>query len=1210
MFSASPTRLLAALALLGAGLTVGAGPGAATVVDPYPFNDESLTLFKVPPYPASLISAGGRGVFDSLTLNGIVSQDYGLTTDDPTVFTDKLRHTWAHDEPYGDTGGQLNADPTRLVNAVSLAVGDLDGNGTATDPKVDAAYLVRGIAGGDDHLYVMGSQGQGFPLLADKAITGGALSLAMTEKTPTVPALLFVRYPTSLKAYRFNSGVTGKLSEVTVQTGNVIGAGSELFDIYHRPSWLNFDEDQSFTAETRAGALAVAYESPGGLIELNAQLLAPVGYADSVTMFPVSGFLPVVHSLGWSDHAWQSGQVRYDWAEPTTGGGIGGIGSVDGYSLVIAGRTDNDNRIAVDRALGSTVASSDVDGSGPLVGPCGDDEAVDIDVDVSGPSTVVGCASVDHVAGANDRLVESLWRGPAGGGWSHKVASQEVAGAEALRQPDVRVVLSCQWLHKTDPAKSCSDSANFLTDAQQAGNAALVTTVAAGTNGSSLATTYQTSAAYLDVKTSTTNTHGLFWWSRVSGDPVPVNSVFPLLSAPLPAVDTLLRAEVPDDPVNNPPEHVTSKPIPVAFLPAPPEVAGAGQQGDAPEFAAVARSTNGSTTSTSSSLSATLGVEIEDVTGAYGASFEATLANEVSDEKTVERTVQTAQAFRGLEDDNVVVYRRVPITRWNGTITESSTGIGVGQPTSVDLTDGNVVTTATNVGALAAQYPELYGPGGELEPVLDRVFSNTVGDPGSYPQDTADDAAVDALCDGSVSPTGPRDLPDLSAFVPENPYQSPPSSPPGPDVIMSDVHQVVTGSGNSEGALFTMEDAFTDSRVQTSSFEVSAQAKASYFTVGASYGQSVGHGWSTTLATGVDFASYVGHIPSDNPALATETYSWRSFLCQVTTQATTGEPVTAWVLHYATKDYHGSGGMRPLAPVVATGPVESQGTDPAGTVLRWKQATGTVETYAWKVEAIGKHDTRTGEISYATPKESNDTNPVAHVVPVPSALLPGQLYRWKVDATDFFGNTVSSDWEYFVTNDDGSSAEGPTAVADRVNTVEDKAVAIDAAANDQNPAGGAVTLSLASPPLRGKVSLKDGTFRYEPTRDACGLDAFDYTVTDRNGRSSTATDIVKVDCVNDAPVAVNDRVRMPRGEHTLRLLAPGPLGNDLDAEHEDLVAKLLRKPKIGRVKLGPSGALLLRLPTDTALKGSLKLRYRACDPEGACSIGVITVVLR
>ena len=46
--------------------------------------------------------------------------------------------------------------------------------------------------------------------------------------------------------------------------------------------------------------------------------------------------------------------------------------------------------------------------------------------------------------------------------------------------------------------------------------------------------------------------------------------------------------------------------------------------------------------------------------------------------------------------------------------------------------------------------------------------------------------------------------------MPQNPFQSPPTTPLGPDVILSDVHQVVTGSGNSEGALFTMEDSYTE----------------------------------------------------------------------------------------------------------------------------------------------------------------------------------------------------------------------------------------------------------------------------------------------------------------------------------------------------------------------------------------------------------------
>jgi hypothetical protein len=739
----SPVRLLGSLALLGGGLGVVSAPGPAAGVDvttPYPFTSENLTLFKVPAFPASLITTGGRGVFDTLTLNAVVSQEYGLTTNDPSQITDELRHTWAHDEPYGplnETDAQAGAD--------DVAVGDLDFNGTSADPKVNAAYLVRGDVGGADQLVLTGDQSQGFPLIGTSTIPGGALSLAITEKSGAVPALLYVRYADALKAYKYDASAAGRLTAVPLTVSGLGAAAlSGVADIYHRPTWLdpaivdNPLDPPGFDAASRAGSLAIAHQAANltGGTDLRSDLLVPSGTATAVTLSPLVVDLTIggQHTLagGASNQAWQSGEVRYVWA-PKAAGGLGG--SQDRFAMAVTGRRAGANQVAVYRTslgIGLNPVTTTVNDTNP----CGDDEAVDLDLAQFDEVTIAVCASIDHVTGANDRLVEGVVRSTGTfTNWSTHGGSHEVAGAESLRQPQVRVELSCQWLNNADPdpTKHCSDSSNaIIADAaKNGGNVALLTTVAAGDNSSSLATAYQTSNAFLDVAPSTVNTSGLFWWSRVSGDPVPVNSPFPLLSAPLPTTDNLVKAHVPNDPVTNPPEHVTSKPIPVAFLPAPPEVAGAGQQGDAPEFASVSRSTNGNTTSTSTSVSATLGAEIEDVTGAYGVSFDATLSNEVSDDTTVEKTVQTAQAFRGLEDDNVVVYRRVPITRWNGTITESSTGIGIGQPTSVDLPDGNVVTTATNVGALAAQYPELYGPGGELKPVLDKAFSNTVGDPGS-----------------------------------------------------------------------------------------------------------------------------------------------------------------------------------------------------------------------------------------------------------------------------------------------------------------------------------------------------------------------------------------------------------------------------------------------------------------------------------------------
>ena len=56
--------------------------------------------------------------------------------------------------------------------------------------------------------------------------------------------------------------------------------------------------------------------------------------------------------------------------------------------------------------------------------------------------------------------------------------------------------------------------------------------------------------------------------------------------------------------------------------------------------------------------------------------------------------------------------------------------------------------------------------------------------------------------------------------------------------------------------------------------------------------------------------------------------------CQKTLGDSTGTPITAWVLDYTVDGYQGSGGLAPLAPVVAAGPVASATTDPGATTLR------------------------------------------------------------------------------------------------------------------------------------------------------------------------------------------------------------------------------------------------------------------------------------
>jgi hypothetical protein len=598
-------------------------------------------------------------------------------------------------------------------------------------------------------------------------------------------------------------------------------------------------------------------------------------------------------------------------------------------------------------------------------------------------------------------------------------------------------------------------------------------------------------------------------------------------------------------------------------------------------------------------------MEWEDPIGANGVSGEVSLEEEVENESSIDRTISTAQAFRGLVDEDAVVYRRVPIEQWRGTVTGSSTGVGIGTPMTVDLIGDRIITSAASVSSMALTYPDLYGENGQLRPVLDAVFSHDVGDPGSYLEDDAGGLAIDGYCDGTRIDGGDRELRRLPSVVALNAWIDEPPPPPLPDILVSDTHQVLIGTGNAEGASFGIENSQTNSRVQTTSIDVDVSFRVGYFSGGVTGGHSWGSGWSSTIASGVEFASYVGHIPSDNPAMQSETYSWRSFLCQKTVSDELGIPVSAWVFNYATDGYTGSGGLDELAPVVATGPVESESTDPAATELSWNQDSGTVETYQWRLEAVGVQDKHSGEIAYDTPRQSKELNPLTHTVPVGAALLPGQLYRWKVVATDFFDNEVSSDWEYFVT--DGLSG-GLTAVDDRATGTEDTSLAIDVTANDQNPGRGPLDLAVVDTPLDGRVSVVDEFFRYEPRADACGFDSFDYRIIDGQGRRSTATVTVKVRCVNDRPVAERDYLEIQRGQDDLFVPAPGLLASDYDVDGDLLTARLIRAPKGARIRLGPRGALRIQLLPGFDRPGKLRIRYRACD--GATCSDVTTAVVR
>lgn len=96
----------------------------------------------------------------------------------------------------------------------------------------------------------------------------------------------------------------------------------------------------------------------------------------------------------------------------------------------------------------------------------------------------------------------------------------------------------------------------------------------------------------------------------------------------------------------------------------------------------------------------------------------------------------------------------------------------------------------------------------------------------------------------------------------------------------------------------------------------------------------------------------------------------------------------------------------------------------------------------------------------------------------------------------------------------------PTPTDDVMETPEDTAVVIDVLANDTDPDGDLLQVTIASPPAHGAVAVVAGGIRYVPDAEYVGRDRFAYTVSDGKGLEMTASVHVTVLPVNDAPMAV------------------------------------------------------------------------------------------
>ncbi|MBW5415824.1 Ig-like domain-containing protein [Pseudomonas sp. MAG002Y] len=97
--------------------------------------------------------------------------------------------------------------------------------------------------------------------------------------------------------------------------------------------------------------------------------------------------------------------------------------------------------------------------------------------------------------------------------------------------------------------------------------------------------------------------------------------------------------------------------------------------------------------------------------------------------------------------------------------------------------------------------------------------------------------------------------------------------------------------------------------------------------------------------------------------------------------------------------------------------------------------------------------------------------------------------------------------------------DAPVASSNTATTTEDTPLRLDVVANASDVDGDGLTVVSASA-VNGGVSLDaDGTLLYTPNADFNGTDTLTYTISDGNGGLVTATVVITVTPVNDAPVS-------------------------------------------------------------------------------------------
>ena len=189
--------------------------------------------------------------------------------------------------------------------------------------------------------------------------------------------------------------------------------------------------------------------------------------------------------------------------------------------------------------------------------------------------------------------------------------------------------------------------------------------------------------------------------------------------------------------------------------------------------------------------------------------------------------------------------------------------------------------------------------------------------------------------------------------------------------------------------------------------------------------------------------------------------------------------------------------------------------------------------------------------------------------------------------------------------------DAPVAVDDAGSTNEDTTVTgnvLDGSNDglDSDLDGDTLSVINNTQPTNGTVTVDaNGDFTYTPDANFNGADSFEYTISDGNGGTDTATVNITVDAVNDAPVAIDDAVST--AEDTLVTINAAANDTDVDNNLDPTTATVATAPANGIVTNNSDGTFDYSPNPD--FNGSDSFTYTISDTNGLTSTATVNITV-